>query len=283
MSGQGEPAPGATPGATAGALTLAADPAFAQWAPELQGAFKNKGWDQKTPAEAAAEAMKSYNEAERHIGIPKDQILRMPKGPDDAEGWKALRTRLGAPEAADKYDFSEIKFADGTELDEGFTSAMRNALFARGTPTEDAKGIVKDVVSFLEGAETASSAEQTAALTADKQKLVTSWGPNKEANEFIVRQAVMKLGLDEGVVNALEKASGYEPTMQALLKIGQMMGEDKFVTNRESPTKGVLTREQAMARKQQLRADSDFVSRFNADNYQAIEEMNALDRIIAGV
>src|ERR1700687_1920968 len=73
---------------TPGVGSLAADPAYAQFDAETQGMFKNKGWDAKTPAEAAHEAAKSYREAERYLGVPQDQIVLLPKDAADAAGWK---------------------------------------------------------------------------------------------------------------------------------------------------------------------------------------------------
>lgn len=261
--------------------SLAADPAFAKFDPEMQGAFKNHGWDQKSPSEAAAEAMKSYREAEKFLGVPKDQLVRMPRDAADEAGWKALRTRLGVPGEAKEYDFSAVKFTDGTELDGQFTDAMRASLHAAGVPKDRAPEVVKAMVKFMEGAEQGDVAERTAKLATERDALTKNWGPNMEANKFIAKQAALKMGLTEEVVNNMEQSAGYAATMNALLKIGQMMGEDKFVAN-PGGQPGVMTVDQAKARLTELKNDNAWARKVSAGDVTSNREFDALIRIIAG-
>lgn len=246
----------------------------------LLGTLKNKGWDQKPAIEALSEAIKSYNEVEKYLGIPKDQIVRMPKDAADKEGWAAFNKRIGVPEKADDYDFSKIKFADGSDLDEDFTTAMRNAAFARGIPAGNAAEFVADVVKFMDSADANEVAAKTAEIAKGRDELAASWGTKMESNKFIASQAAQKLGLGEDFVSRLENELGYAATMQTFLKLGQMMGEDKFVANGEGPAKGVLTREQASDRLAELKRDAEWVNKFNNGDYKANEEFNALTRIM---
>lgn len=261
--------------------TLAADPAWAQFDTETQGAFKNKGWDTKSPAEAAREALKSYREVESHIGVPKDQILRMPKDAADEAGWKALFGRLGVPADAKGYDFKEVKFADGKDMDATFVDAIAPALLAAGVSKDRAPEVLKAVVKFMDGAEQNSTAEKTAKLATERDKIASSWGPNQEANKFIVKQAVQKLGLTEEIVGALENTAGYANTMQALLKIGQMMGEDKFIQTPPGGPPGVMSREQAEARMKELKGDAQWVNKVNNGDANANREFENLVRLMA--
>lgn len=261
--------------------TLAADPAFAQFDAETQGAFKNKGWDAKSPAEAAREALKSYREAEKHIGIPSDQIVRVPKDATDEAGWKALHTRLGVPVDAKGYDFKDVKFSDGSALDAAFVEAMSPALLSAGVSKDRAPEVVKAVVKFMDNAETNGNAESTAKLAQERDLVAKNWGANMEANKFIVKQAVMKLGLTEDVVGALENTAGYSATMNALLKLGQMIGEDKFVNTPPGGVPGVMTRDQALAKMAENRADMGWVTKLNNGDAVVNREFDALTRIMA--
>lgn len=268
-----------TPGAPA-VGTLAADPAFAQFDAETQGMFKNKGWDTKTPTEAAHEAAKSYREAERYLGVPKDQIVRMPKDAADAAGWKVFNERIGVPADAKGYDFKDVKFADGTALDASFIEAIAPALQSAGVSKDRAPEVIKAVVKFMDGAEATENAESTAKLAVERDLVQKNWGNNMEANKFIVRQAVMKLGLTESVVDALEKTAGYSGTMNALLKIGQQMGEDRFVQTPPGGTPGIMTRDQAAARLTELKADSGWVKKFNDGDSHTNREFDNLTRLM---
>jgi hypothetical protein len=261
--------------------TMAADPAFASFDAETQGAFKNKGWDVLSPVEAAKAAATSYREAEKFLGVPKDQIVRVPKDAADAEGWKALHTRLGVPADAKGYDFAGVKFADGSDLDASFIEAVAPALHAAGVAKDRAGEVIKAVVKFMDGAEATDLAESSAKLAQERDLVAKNWGPNIEANKFIVKQAVMKLGLPETVVDALEKTAGYSGTMNALLKIGQMMGEDKFVSTPAGGTPGVMTGEQAKALLTEKKADMGWVTKLNNGDVKVNQEFDALTRLMA--
>lgn len=267
---------GTTPEGSAApsAGTLAADPGFATLDPETQGYFKNRGLEGKTLLEVAVETSKAHREAEKFVGAPKDLLVRLPKEATDEAGWKAVWQRLGAPQKPEEYDLSAVK-------DEALAAALRNAFHSEALPKDKAAAIARDVVKFMDGKTTDDLADKTAKLAVEKDALAKSWGPNMEANKFIARQAALKLNLGPDLIDNLEKAAGYEKTMQALLVLGQKLGEDKFVANPNSQTPGVMTREQAMARKAELRNDPDFVKRFNANDNKAVREMDALDMIIA--
>src|SRR5881394_756652 len=64
-------------------------------------------------------------DAEKLVGVPADQVLRVPKDAADEKGWNAVWSRLGKPTDAKGYDFSDIKFADGTAPDATFVETMR--------------------------------------------------------------------------------------------------------------------------------------------------------------
>jgi hypothetical protein len=281
------------PEGTTTVATVAADPYFVNpgnWddatrtAREgLLGNLKLKGWDQKPAVEALHEAVKSYHEVEKHLGIPREQLVRMPKDAADTEGWKAFNAKIGVPEKADGYDFSKIKFSDGSDLDDSFVNTMRESVHARGIPAAKAQELVSDFVKFMEGAEQQEIATRQAAIAEGRAKLDASWGANKEANKFIATQAVTKLGLPEDFIQTIENTVGYEPTMQSLLKLGQMMGEDKFVASGDGVTKGLLTREQAQAKLDELKRDAGWSAKVSAGDFKANEEFNSLVKIISGI
>lgn len=246
----------------------------------LLGHAKNKGWDKLSPAQAAFEAAKAHRQAEQHIGMPPDQVFKWPKDANDAEGYKALHTKLGVPEKPEGYDFKEVKFADGSDLDDEFINTLRKTLHDNNVPAANAPSIVKGVVQWMEGVEAGETATKQAAVIAGRAELDKSWGANKEANLFIAKQAVTKLGLPQDFCEKLENEVGYVGAMQTMLKLGQMMGEAKFVSS-GGPAGGVLTREQAAERLDTLKRDPTWVAKVNNGDTKANEEFSALNRIVA--
>lgn len=179
---------------------------------ETRGYFQNRGWDKLTPAEAALNAAKAHREAEKHIGAPANEILRLPKQGDEA-GWKAVYQRLGAPSSPDGYDFSPVKFKDGTTPDEGFTNWLRETAAVMNLPKEAATRLASEMVKRLESADEAEAAENAAKLNDAKRNLERNWGANANANMFIAQQGAKALGVDAEVIDSLQTLLGYDKVM----------------------------------------------------------------------
>jgi len=99
-------------------------------------------------------------------------------------------------------------------------------------------------------------------------------------NTFIANQAAEKLGLGKDVLDALAKVAGRPAVANALLKIGQLMGEDKFVANPAPGGTGAMTKDQAQSRINELMLDSDFAKRLDAGDTRATQEWNGLHRLL---
>lgn len=251
------------------------------------GYLQTRGWDKKTPEEAAHEAYKSHNEAQQMIsrltGTPdKDRILITPK-PDATEAEKnAYYEKLGRPSKADDYDFKSIKFPDGSELDDDFVGVLRNAAFKANASKDQAAQIAKDLVDWMGKADEAESTVMAGKIAAEKSELLKSWGPNAEANKFIAQQGALKLGWTPEQIQALQNGLGYKAVMEAALKAGLAFGEDKFIANRTPGTQGVMTKEQAGARLKELRMDKAWADKLMKGDRQANDEFNALTAMMVG-
>src|SRR5437879_5504237 len=112
----GNAAPDAAAAAAAAAAALA-NSNTASWHQgadaETLGHIQNRGWQDKPANEVALAAIKAHREAEKLIGVPADQLLRLPVSTADAEAWKPVWQKLGAPVDAAGYDFTPIKTAAG--------------------------------------------------------------------------------------------------------------------------------------------------------------------------
>src|SRR5262245_8910211 len=94
------------------------------------GHIQNKGWDKDVKA-AALGAVRAHREAERLIGVPANEMLRMPK-PEDQAGWSAFHQRLGRPLDKTGYDLSviEMKDTNGVVTNAAFVDFVRDQAFA---------------------------------------------------------------------------------------------------------------------------------------------------------
>jgi hypothetical protein len=248
------------------------------------GYLQNKGWDKLPPDKAALAVLKSYRAAEQHLHTPPDLLVRMPKDANDTENWNKLNARLGVPSDAKEYDFSAVKFSDGSSLDDKFVETMRQAVKQSGVAKDRAPELVKSVVKFMEDAEALDSAEYETKLNAERETLKINWGSNITANKMIAEAAAAKLNVPVEAVNALEKQLGYAAVMEMFRNIGVRMGEDKFVSGGAGPgnPNGLMSREQAAATMSEKMNDSMWTQRLLGKDQAAVMEFNNLTRLMAG-
>jgi len=285
MSSSGELAtpPAATPPAAPAAPAAAPSVAWHTGADsETLGYLQNRGWDKIEAKDAAFNAIKAHREAEKYIGAPADKLIRLPEA-SDAAGIKAMYQKLGAPENEQGYDFGQsVKFADGSQLDDGFVSAMSKVALANGLNKQQAASVAKAVVEFMESADAEGAAENQMTLSQQKDNLQKNWGNNFNANMQIARNAAAKLGVQQTEVDALEKSIGYDRVMEMFRNLGQRMGEDRFISSGAPGGTGVMTKEQAQAKLSSLMADREWTNRFTAGNAEATQQFNDLTRMVAG-
>lgn len=245
------------------------------------GYLQNRGWDKLDAKTAAFNAAKAHREAEKLIGVPADKIVRLPKDANDAEGWSKLRTQLGVPADAKGYDFSAVKFADGTALDDEFTGTLSAALLKSDVAKDKAPEIAQAIVKFMESAEGATSGEEAAALATQKDALKANWGNNYNANLIVAQNAFRALGVETAAVQALEKVVGYDKVMDLFRNIGSRIGEDSFVrSTAPGNTGGPMTREQATATLDERLRDTIWTGKLNAGDSSTVREFDNLTRLM---
>lgn len=251
---------------------------------EVIGHIQNKGWDKKTPAEAAIEAAKSHREAERMLGGGIDNLVRIPKDATDTVGWGVVYNKLGAPKDVKDYDpsFTGVKFKDGTVADEAFIAPIKKYAVDHHLSIAATSDLVKELVGIVDNADAEEATINSQKASQEVAKLEANWGkPNMEVNKLIAANAVKKLGIDPAAVEALQGKIGYAAVMTMFHTIGTKIGEDSFVKSLGGDGSPVLTVEQSKARLQELKADGDWSKRLMSGDVRANAEFVALTTIIA--
>lgn len=251
---------------------------------EVLGHWQNKGWKIEDPKEIALAATKQAREAEKHFGVPADQLLKMPKADAKPEDIAAFWGRLGAPKEAKEYDFTTVKM-NGEALSADLDTAMRNALAQAFVPKDKATGIAASVAKALESAKTAEAAITQGKIDEGRALLEKNWGPKGSAthnfNLLKAMEGARRLGIAPEALAAIENQIGYPAVMDVMRKIGAGTSEDTFIER--GPTGGVPhTREGAVARKAELERDTEWGKRWIAGGVKESQEMNALIQMIDG-
>ena len=232
---------------------------------ETVGWLDNKGITKLDHGEATAQLVKGYRSAEKYIGVPKEQLLRMPDfDKADKVELDAFFTKLGRPNEPKGYDIK----SDNAD----FASFAENTFHEAGLTAKQAKLIEAKWNEHVQGAMTARSETEQQAVAQQAEALKKEWGAAHDQNIQLAKVTSGKLGLSEAQVDAMEKALGFDGVMKLILQIGQ--GEDSFVGG--STPSGPLTPGQAQARITALKGDKDWSLKYLNGNADATAEMDRL-------
>lgn len=270
------PAP-ATGSPPAVAAPAAGEPWYSGIDRDLVGHWQNRGLDLSDPVKLVAEVGKAHREAERHIGVPPNRLVRLPERPDDAQGWKAVWERLGAPKDAKEYDFSGIKYGD-EDLEPSFVESLRSTFARTNLPKEAATEVTKAVVKYLTDADSQEQTAQATRLTEEMAALERNWGPNFHENMRLADEATRRLGLTKDDCNAIGEKMGAAKLAEVLRRIGAGTQEAIFKDG-GGMNGNPASVESAIARKNDLKETNKTRPLTPAEH----KEMNILNQRITGI
>ncbi len=252
--------------------------------PEFIGTLQTRGLDKKTAVDAAKEFYKAHVEAQKWIGkttgTTPDRLVIIPKDASDEAGWQALRDKLGVPRDAKEYDFKDVKYGDGKDIDENFREFLRETAGSAKLSKDQAADIARRFVSYIDREAQAEDAAEADMQRAQQEALRKSWGQNYESNKFVAAQAAMKFGLSADMLDALQKVAGYGKVMEGLRAIGQAIGEARYVNGDTSSADGIMTREQAAAKLAEYKRDPLWGKKVLSGDVKATQEFNRLTELM---
>lgn len=267
----------------------------AKWFDAFDDATKNyvttRGLADKDPSAAFLETAKAHLEAQAYIGVPKEQLLKLPKADAPPEEWDEVYARLGWSKSADDYKLDGLKYSDGTDVPDGFKDFVRERASELHLSPAATTKLAEELIKHNESGTAAKTADETAAATKAMEALRQSWGPNFEANKVIADNAYAAImaaaGFDQPTmtkaIQQLGATAGKAEVMQMLLSVGQKLGEDKFVGGGgPGGNLGPRNAEQAQARITELKADTTWVSRYLAGGAAEKKEMDDLHTLAFG-
>ena len=207
-------------------------------------------------ARAAWSANKLNKGASDAVIIPGENAT-----PDEVS---AFHSKLGRPDAADKYDF---KFEEGVKVDEGLMKFGKELFFDLGaSPAMAQKAMDKWNAHMAEMTTTNTETDRVANDTA-LAALTTKWGPELDANKAAGQRVLDALKLDTKVADAIAGAMGLAPMVEFLAAIGKASAEPDGLTTGNISTDPndatTMTVDQAKARIELLQADKEFQEKYN--------------------
>lgn len=218
-AGGGTPPAGAAGGAT---QPPAGDQSSKSWLEGLGDLGKDPSLQMfKEPAALA----KSWVNAQKMIGADKVVI---PKADAPEADWEAFYTKIGRPEAADKYEF---KLPDGVKMDDNLAKGFKETAFKAGLTPRQVQSLVEwDAQQKIQQAKN-FEAEQTNALRGALDEYKQSLGGEEKFKATVdkARVAVRALAGDDFKAFLRDSGVGSRPEAIAFFaKLADMMGEDKI-------------------------------------------------------
>lgn len=263
-------------GGQQGAPTGAPAPQPTPTAPKLGEIFKadpeTMAWAEKRGFKDPSDVLVGYRKLEQLLGGEK---VPVPKD-GDAVAWDLYYKAGGRPDAPDGYGLSKKEGVD-TE----FASYLEGELHKVGASVTQAEKIAEALTGY--GVQAAQRAEQQLAekSQAELQTLQREWGQGFEGKRQAAAKAMQAFGITSEDLAGLERAMGTRRMLEHLSSIGERLGEAPMHSSQFRPA-ATSTPEAARARRAELVRDKDFIARYTKGDARAAQEMDNLNRIIAG-
>ena len=242
------------------------------------GFWQNKGLKFEDPKEFSTGLTKMYRDLERHIGVPPDQILKIPKKDAPEADVRAFRERLGMPKEAKDYDFTTIKDAAGNPIAQDLADEMRTAAHKAGLSKEAAVEMAAATQRRIDARAAQQKTLNDGKLAEEQARLKADWGPNFDFNHLKAREGARRLGITPEAVTLLEQQIGYAAVMNAMRKIGVGTSEDTFVERGAGSDGAPTTQSGALSRINDLMADKAWAARYLAGGATERRELESLQR-----
>ena len=212
------------PGAQGG---LPAAPAAGWWDTVKDTEVKTWLGSKKYPD--AESSLKAHWSLERLMGADKaGRTVMLPKDDKDAEGWKALSSKLGVPETPEGY---KLPMPEGS--DEAFAKTASSWFHEAGIPPRAANLITEKWNSFIgeqvKAGEVAEKAESEKQMMALEKEWGAKFPEQRELAQRGFREFSAKFGLDDKA--ALERAEsvlGAANLTKFFAGLGSLNGESNF-------------------------------------------------------
>lgn len=271
---QEAPAIGVTPSgpsAEGGAPAPASTAWYSKLDADTQGWLENKGLKLDDPSAVLPKAVDGFRNAEKFVGVPADELVRVPKE-TDAEGWAKVFNKLGRPAEPKDYDLAVPEGGDPN-----ITEWAKATFHEAGLTAKQARIISEKFNGMTQGRMEQNKEVYAANIARETEALKAEWGAAYDQNINVARQATRAFGLDTATIDKLEGAFGFAGLMKFMINLGGKIGEDKFHSGEGSPGFGALTPGQAMDKLSALKSDPQWSARYLAG---AAAEKAEMDRLM---
>lgn len=262
-------------GAAAPAAAVVSDSTWASsYEGDVKGWLDGMGVAKLPEKDALAKIIPMYRNAEQKLGVPADQLIRLPKDENDADGLRGIMAKLGLPETPDGY---ELPVPEGHP--DAFAKAAAAKLHEIGVP----KGMAQKIAAFNNeylSSQMAAQAEQIEARdVADIDAMRAEMGDQYDKNIELSRRVRRSAGLSDDEALSIARSIGLKRATMMFAELGKSMGEHRFAGGDGGSSTFGMSIEGARARITELRKDQAFVNALTAGDADKKAEWTRLHGI----
>lgn len=219
---------------------------------DTKGWVAGKGWDKLDASSVLPELVKGYRGAEQRLGVPADQLLRLPGKDAKPEDWKQVWTKLGAPENPEGY---EIQAPEGDPGE--FMKAATGWFHELGVPKSMAQGLAAKWNEYGQVVQEQQVGQWNQRFDNEVAELKNEWKVDYDKHIDLSNRVLRAAGFTPEQQMAIERALGPKAFRQAFAKFGTLVGEHRFAGNEGQGQGGFqMSPEAARARIQDLQKDT---------------------------
>jgi hypothetical protein len=231
-----------------------------------------KGYAHQKQFQDPESAVHAYMNLEKLMGVPQDRIIKMPEAADSPE-MEAVWNKLGKPAKPEEYKLAIPEQA--TEQDKKFYDFAKNAFHKANLTASQAEAVIKQINEFSLNTFKESQEAHDQAIKAQNIALEKEWGAAHTQNTNIASAAAKAFGVSHEQIDKIQSALGYADTMKLFQRIGDKMGEARFVSGDQTNNQ-TYTPDMAKAEIETLKNDASFMAKYVAGDHQAKAKMQKL-------
>lgn len=246
---------------------------YSSYDTDTVGWLENRGLTKLEPTAALPEVIKGFRNAEKYIGTPAEQLIRVPKADAPNDAWNDVYNKLGRPSDAKEY---QLPIPDGA--DPAFADWAKGQFHELGLTKTQGEKLASKWNEYVGSIGEQQTAQYQNSVAEDTNSLKAEWGQAFDQNIKVARQAANSFGVDVATIDKLEQAMGFAGVMKFFNNLGSKIGEDSFVSG-DSNSSNVMTPKGAEARIKALMSDPDFSTKYLSGQVEAREEMSRLHKM----
>lgn len=213
---------------------------------------------------------KSYTHLVKKMGVPAEQLLRLPQA---GEPMDEVYNALGRPETYENYDMGE--YAPET------TEDFRQLAHQIGLNNDQANVLFDAYVNAMAGQQEQEQSAFEQFEVENTQALQKEWGGSFDKNVELARRAFMNFATPEAVEIMEQTGLGNHPEiLKVFSRIGELLQEDSVLPGSSTPVLGGMNPAQAQETFNSKMADPEFrnayLDGYHPNHAQAVQEITKL-------